>query len=145
MRGINSVTIVGNVGRDPEVRFTQSGTAVANINVATSDTWFDKNTKQKQERTEWHRVVAWGKLAEIVKEYVEKGRQIYVQGRIETRAWEDKQGNKKHTTEIVAKEILLLGSRGGKKELAQEIFNGSVSSEGEGFDLDEANSMDVPF
>ena len=125
-RGLNSAEIIGNVGQDPQVRHTQSGTAVANISVATSESWFDKNTKEKQEKTEWHRIVAWGKLAEVVEKYVKKGRQIYVQGRIETRTWDDNQGNKKYTTEIVAKEILLLGPRDDKsKDLAEQIFDRS--------------------
>ena len=124
-RGLNSAAIIGNVGKDPEVRHTQSGTAVANLSVATSETWFDKAKGEKQEKTEWHRVVAWGKLAEVVEKYVKKGRQIYIQGRIETRAWEDNSGNKKYTTEIVAKEILLLGPRQENADLAEQIFDRS--------------------
>ena len=124
-RGLNSAEIIGNVGQDPQVRHTQSGTAVANISVATSSSWLDSN-KEKQEKTEWHRIVAWGKLAEVVEKYVTKGRQIYVRGRIETRAWDDREGNKKYTTEIVAKEILLLGPRDDKsKDLAEQIFDRS--------------------
>lgn len=126
MRGINSATLIGNVGRDPEIRHTQSGTAVATISLATSNSWYDKAKGEKQEKTEWHRVVAWGKLAEVVEKYVKKGRQIYIQGRIETRTWEDNSGNKKYTTEIVAKEILLLGPRDDKsKDLAEQIFDRS--------------------
>ena len=124
-RGLNSAAIIGNVGKDPEVRHTQSGTVVANFSIATSETWYDKAKGEKQEKTEWHRVVAWGKLAEVVERYVKKGRQIYIQGRIETRTWEDSGGNKKYTTEIVAKEILLLGPRQENADLAEQIFDRS--------------------
>lgn len=129
-RGINVTHLVGNVGQDIEVRYTQSGTAVATISIATSDSWYDKNTKEKQERTEWHRVVAWGKLAEIAGKYVTKGRQIYVQGRLQTRSWEDQNGNKKYTTEIVAKEILLLGSKPDTQDLAESIFESDARYDG---------------
>ncbi len=112
MRGVNKVILVGNLGRDPEIRYTRDGTAVANLNLATTDTWNDANG-QKQERTEWHRVVAWGKLAEIAKEYLAKGRQIYIEGRLQTRSWDDKDGNKRYTTEVRADQMLMLGGRGG--------------------------------
>jgi single-strand DNA-binding protein len=112
MRGVNKVILVGNLGRDPEIRYTRDGTAVANLNLATTDNWNDANG-QKQERTEWHRVVAWGKLAEIAKEYLGKGRQVYIEGRLQTRSWEDKDGNKRYTTEIRADQMLMLGGRGG--------------------------------
>lgn len=130
-RGLNAVHLIGNCGKDTEVRYTQSGTAVATISLATSSSWYDKQKQEKQERTEWHRVVAWGKLAEMAGEYVKKGRQIYVQGRIQTRTWEDRQGNKKNTTEIVANEILLLGPKQEQtRELAQEIFGQPQDSVG---------------
>jgi single-strand DNA-binding protein len=112
MRGVNKVILVGNLGRDPEIRYTRDGTAVANLNLATTDSWNDANG-QKQERTEWHRVVAWGKLAEIAKEYLAKGRQIYIEGRLQTRSWDDKDGNKRYTTEVRADQMLMLGGRGG--------------------------------
>ncbi len=111
MRGVNKVILVGNLGRDPEVRYIKDGTAVANLRLATSETWNDQNG-QKQERTEWHRVVAWGKLAEIAKEYMSKGRQIYVEGKLQTRSWDDRDGNKRYTTEVKADQIIMLGSRG---------------------------------
>jgi single-strand DNA-binding protein len=111
MAGINKAIIVGRLGRDPEVRYTPDGTAVANFSVATSEEWKDKNTGEKRERTEWHRIVAWRRLGEICGEYLSKGRQVYIEGRIQTRDWEDKDGNKRYTTEIVADNMQMLGSR----------------------------------
>ena len=111
MRGVNKVILVGNLGRDPEVRYIKDGTAVANLRLATSENWNDQNG-QKQERTEWHRIVAWGKLAEIAKEYMSKGRQIYVEGKLQTRSWDDRDGNKRYTTEVKADQIIMLGTRG---------------------------------
>jgi single-strand DNA-binding protein len=108
---INKVILVGNLGRDPEVRYTPSGTAVANFTIATSERWKDKTTGEMQERTEWHRIVAWGKLGEICGEYLSKGRQVFIEGRIQTREWEDKEGIKRYTTEIVANEMKMLGTR----------------------------------
>ncbi len=112
MRGVNKVILVGNLGRDPEVRYTKDGTAVANLNLATTETWND-GSGQRQERTEWHKVVAWGKLAEIAKEYLGKGKQVYIEGRLQTRSWEDKEGVKRYTTEIKADQMVMLGGRGG--------------------------------
>lgn len=111
-RGINKVILVGHLGRDPEVRYTPSGSAVANVSIATSDSWKDKNTGEQHDRTEWHRVVFFNRLAEIVGEYLKKGAQVYVEGRLQTRKWQDKEGNDKYTTEIVANEMQMLGSRG---------------------------------
>ncbi len=101
--------LIGRLGNNPEIRFTNTGTAVANFNLATSENWNDKNG-QKQERTEWHRVVVWGKLAELCEKYLSKGRQCFVEGRLQTRSWDDKEGNKRYTTEIVASTIQFLGS-----------------------------------
>ncbi|GMR20248.1 MAG: single-stranded DNA-binding protein [Gammaproteobacteria bacterium] len=112
-RGVNKVILVGNLGRDPEIRYAASGSAIANVNIATSETWKDKNTGEKQEKTEWHRVVFFGRLAEIVGEYLKKGSQIYVEGRLQTRKWQDKEGQDRYTTEIVANEMQMLGSRAG--------------------------------
>jgi len=109
---INKVILVGNLGRDPEVRFTTGGKPVAQLSVATTDVWMDQNN-QKQERTEWHRVVAWGKLAEVCGQYLSKGRQVYVEGRLQTRSYEDKDGVKKYTTEIVANTVKFLSGGGG--------------------------------
>jgi single-strand DNA-binding protein len=113
-RGVNKVILVGNLGRDPEVRYSPNGSAVANVTLATSESWKDKNTGEKQERTEWHRVVFFGRLAEIAGEYLKKGAQIYVEGRLQTRKWQDKEGQDRYTTEIVANEMQMLGSRAGQ-------------------------------
>ncbi len=112
-RGINKVILVGNLGKDPEIRYVPNGGAVANLNIATSESWKDKATGEKQERTEWHRVVFFGKLAEIANEYLKKGAQIYVEGRLQTRKWQDKSGQDRYTTEIVGSELQMLGGRGG--------------------------------
>ena len=112
-RGVNKVILVGNLGQDPEVRYTPSGAAVANVSIATTDSWKDKNTGEAQEKTEWHRVVFFGRLAEIVGEYLKKGRQVYVEGRLQTRKWQDNSGNDRWSTEIVANEMQMLGGRQG--------------------------------
>jgi len=110
--GVNKVILIGNLGADPEVRFTPSGQAVANFRIATNETWTDKN-QQKQERTEWHRIVVWGKLGELCGEYLKKGRQAYVEGRLQTREWTDKEGKKNYTTEVVAQSVQFLGGGAG--------------------------------
>ena len=112
-RGINKAIIVGNLGRDPEVRYTANGNAISNITVATTESWKDKQSGERQEKTEWHRVVFFGRLAEIAGEYLKKGAQVYIEGRLQTRKWEDKSGQERYTTEIVASEMQMLGSRGG--------------------------------
>ena len=112
MGTVNKVIIVGNMGRDAEVRYTPGGAAVATLSLATTDVWNDK-AGQRQEKTEWHRVVLWGKQAETLKDYLLKGRQIYVEGRLQTRQWDDKDGNKRYTTEIRSDRVVLLGGRGG--------------------------------
>ncbi|MGH8480179.1 MAG: single-stranded DNA-binding protein [Gammaproteobacteria bacterium] len=119
-RGINKVILVGNLGAEPEVRYMPSGQAVANVGLATSDSWRDKETGENQERTEWHRVVFFGKLAEIVKEYLHKGSQVYVEGRIRTRKWQDRDGHDRYTTEIVANDMQMLGGRGGAAPMERE-------------------------
>ena len=111
-RGINKVILVGNLGNDPEVRYTQAGAAITNISIATSETWKDKQTGQPQERTEWHRVVFFNRLAEIAGEYLRKGSKVYVEGSLRTRKWQDKDGQDRYTTEIVANEMQMLDSRG---------------------------------
>ena len=110
-RGINKVIVVGNLGADPDTRAMPSGNQVTNISVATSESWNDKVTGDKQERTEWHRVVFYGRLAEIAGDYLKKGSQVYVEGKLQTRKWEDKEGNEKWTTEIVANQMQMLGER----------------------------------
>jgi single-strand DNA-binding protein len=112
-RGINKVILIGNLGADPDVRYTASGAAVSNVNLATTETWRDKESGEQQEKTEWHRVVFFGRLAEIVAEYLRKGSQVYVEGRLQTRKWQDKEGNDRYTTEIVANEMQMLGGRPG--------------------------------
>ncbi len=111
-RGINKVILVGNLGQDPEVRYMPSGGAVTNISIATTDSWKDKTSGQRQDRTEWHRVVMFNKLAEISGEYLKKGAQVYIEGRLQTRKWQDQSGQDKYTTEIVANEMQMLGGRG---------------------------------
>ena len=111
MSGVNKVILIGNLGANPELRYTQGQQAVANLRLATTEKWTDKNG-QRQEATEWHRVVVWGKQAEIVGQYLTKGRQVYIEGRIRTRQWQDQQGQKRYTTEIVAQNVQMLGGRG---------------------------------
>jgi single-strand DNA-binding protein len=112
-RGVNKVILVGNLGNDPESRYLPSGGAVTNITIATSETWKDKQTGQPQERTEWHRVVFFNRLAEIAGEYLRKGSKVYIEGSLRTRKWQDKSGQDRYTTEIVANEMQMLDSRGG--------------------------------
>jgi len=112
-RGINKVILVGNLGRDPEMRYTPSGSAIANLAVATSESWKDKQTGENQERTEWHRVVMFNRLGEIAGEYLKKGSKVYIEGKLQTRKWQDKEGQDRYTTEIVANEMQMLDSRGG--------------------------------
>ena len=113
MASVNKVIIVGNLGRDPEVRYTPNGSAVCNVSVATTRTWKNKDSGDKNEETEWHRVVFYDKLAEIAGEYLKKGRSVYVEGRLKTRKWQDKDGAEKYTTEIIAEEMKMLGGREG--------------------------------
>ena len=151
-RGINKAIIVGNLGRDPEVRYTANGSAVANITVATSESWKDKQSGERQERTEWHRVVFFGRLAEIAEEYLKKGAQVYIEGSIRTQKWQDKEsGQDRYTTEIVARDMQMLGSRGGDSSGASDDdYSGAASSatassgggaSGRDPDLDD----DIPF
>lgn len=112
-RGINKVILVGNLGNDPEVRYANNGSAIANISIATSESWKDKNTGEQQEKTEWHRVVMFNRLGEIAGEYLKKGSQVYIEGKLQTRKWQDKSGQDRYTTEIVANEMQMLGGRGG--------------------------------
>ena len=112
-RGINKVILIGNLGADPETRAMPSGTTVANLRVATSESWRDKQTGEQQERTEWHRVALFGRLAEIAGEYLRKGSQVYIEGSLRTRKWQDKQGTERYSTEIVGNELQMLGGRAG--------------------------------
>src|SRR5687768_14030618 len=123
--GVNKVILVGNLGADPDMRYTPSGQGVCELRIATSDSWTDKNG-QRQERTEWHRVVVWGKRAEVCAKYLSKGRQVYVEGRIQTRSWDDKDGNKKYMTEVVANDVQFLG--GGNRDGAGSSRGGGDAS-----------------
>ncbi len=141
MAGINKVILIGHVGQDPEVKYTSSGVAVANFSVATSEEWTDKNTGEKQKRTEWHRIVAWRRLGEICGEYLRKGKQVYVEGRLETRAWEDRDGNKRYTTEIIANQMQMLGP-------AAERAPRPAEPAGESYPFEEPIAIpedDIPF
>ena len=148
-RGINKVILVGNLGRDPEVRYAASGSAIANVTIATTDSWKDRQSGDRQERTEWHRVVFFGRLAEIVSEYLKKGSQVYVEGRLQTRKWQDQSGTDRYTTEIVANEMQMLGSRGGGAPRGDAEFDQSPPHSAEtvtepasaGSDFDD----DIPF
>lgn len=146
-RGINKVILVGHLGADPETRYTPSGSAVTNLRVATSDSWKDKQTGEQQERTEWHRVAMFGRLAEIAAEYLRKGSQVYLEGNLRTRKWQDKDGNDRWSTEIVANEMQMLGGRGGggggydRGEPAREEPAGVSRPGPGGEDFDD----DIPF
>ncbi len=129
-RGVNKVILIGNLGRDPEVRYMPSGGAVANVTVATSESWKDKQTGENQERTEWHNVVFFNRLAEIAGEYLKKGSKVYVEGSLRTRKWQDKEGRDRYTTEIVAAEMQMLDSRGGSAPMEREAQGGASSSAG---------------
>ena len=112
-RGVNKVILIGNLGADPETRAMPSGTTVANLRIATSESWRDKQSGEQQERTEWHRVAFFGRLAEVAGEYLRKGSQVYVEGSLRTRKWQDKQGNDRYSTEIIGNDLQMLGGRGG--------------------------------
>ena len=132
-RGVNKVTLIGNLGNDPELRSTQSGSAVANITLATSESWRDKETQETKERVEWHRVIFFGRLAEVVNEYLRKGSQVYVEGRIQTRKWQDKDGNNRYSMSVVADNIYF-----GPKGSSGETQSAPAATE-------ETSSEAVPF
>ena len=152
-RGINKVILIGHLGADPETRAMPSGSSVANLRIATTESWRDKQSGEQQERTEWHRVALFGRLAEIAGEYLRKGSQVYIEGSLRTRKWQDKQGNERYTTEIVANDMQMLGGRGGSgagapsgggpRESAPDDAgaSGGSSGEGTGTDFDD----DIPF
>jgi single-strand DNA-binding protein len=153
-RGVNKVILIGNLGADPETRAMPSGTTVANLRVATSESWRDKQTGEQQERTEWHRVALFGRLAEVAGEYLRKGSQVYIEGSLRTRKWTDKQGNERYSTEIIGNDLQMLGGRGGgaqaggagstaagggREAVAEEAGGAGRGSGGEEFD------DDIPF
>jgi single-strand DNA-binding protein len=149
-RGVNKVIIVGNLGNDPETRYMPSGSAVTNLSVATNESWKDKQTGEQKDRTEWHRVAMFGRLAEIAAEYLRKGSQVYIEGKLRTRKWQDQQGNDRYSTEVIADEMQMLGGRSGGGAPASGDFGpppspppqGSPSGGGGGGgDFDD----DIPF
>ena len=131
-RGVNKVIIVGNLGKDPETRYMPSGSAVTNLTLATSESWKDKQTGENQERTEWHKVAMFGKLAEIAAEYLRKGSQVYIEGKLRTRKWQDKEGKDRWTTEIVADEMNMLGGKGGGASAGASAPGSAAASGGSG-------------
>src|SRR5262245_22432525 len=135
-RGVNKVIIVGNLGADPETRAMPSGSTVANLRIATTENWKDRQSGEQQERTEWHRVALFGRLAEVAAEYLRKGSQVYIEGSLRTRKWQDKQGNERYTTEIVANDMQMLGGRGG---------GGGERSGGGGYGRDSAPPRDAEY
>jgi single-strand DNA-binding protein len=151
-RGINKVILIGNLGKDPEVRYMPSGSAVTNVTVATSESWKDKQSGEKQERTEWHNVVFFNRLAEIAGEYLKKGSKVYVEGSLRTRKWQDKNGQDRYTTEIVANEMQMLDSRGGGSSSYQGGGENNYQSQDGGAKKSPAMEMasddfddDIPF
>ena len=146
-RGVNKVIIVGNLGNDPDTKYMPSGSAVTNLSVATNESWKDKQTGEQKDRTEWHRVAMFGRLAEIAAEYLRKGSQVYIEGKLRTRKWQDQQGNDKYTTEIIADEMQMLGGRGGGGAPAMGGGSGGPPPSappqggGSGSDFDD----DIPF
>jgi single-strand DNA-binding protein len=147
MASVNKVILVGNLGRDPELRYIPSGQAVANFTLATNDRWRDKEGNN-QERTEWHRIVVWGKSAENCAQYLQKGRSVYIEGRLQTREWEDKDGNKRQTTETIAQTVQFLGGRGGAGAESGGRPSGDSGSSGTdsgGGESPRPPSSDVPF
>jgi len=129
-RGVNKVILIGNLGADPETRAMPSGSTVANLRIATSESWRDKTSGEQQERTEWHRVALFGRLAEIASEYLRKGSQVYIEGSLRTRKWQDKQGQERYSTEIVGNELQMLGGRGGAGGGAEGGGGGGFRSSG---------------
>jgi len=140
MASVNKVILIGNLGRDPEVRYTSSGSAVANFTLATTDRWTDQSSGERKERTEWHRLVVWGKQAEIAGEYLRKGKQLYVEGSLQTREWTDREGQKRYTTEIRVWKFQMLGTRQDAPADEPATPAPAVAEGGSGYDED-----DVPF
>ena len=141
-RGINKVIIVGNCGQDPETRYMPSGGAVTNLSLATSESWKDKNTGEQQERTEWHRVVFFNRLAEIVEQYVKKGTKLYVEGSLRTRKWQGQDGQDRYTTEIVASDMQMLDSKTGRSEAPTPQTDGGQRTS-QAAEVEESD--DIPF
>lgn len=150
-RGVNKAIIVGTLGRDPEVKYTAGGSAVANVSVATNESWKDKTTGENVEKTEWHRIVVFGKLAEIVSQYLKKGSQVYFEGKIQTRKWQDQSGQDRYSTEIVANEMQMLGGRadasGGTSDFKPQQQQQPAAAQTSQFDAPPADDGfdDIPF
>jgi len=145
-RGVNKVVLVGNLGQDPDMRYMPSGSAVTNIRIATSEQWKDKQTGEAKERTEWHSVTLFGRLGEIAAEYLRKGSQVYIEGKLRTRKWQDKQGNDRWTTEVVANEMQMLGRRGPVAPNNREERRVAGSDVNPGGEEEDYNYLeDVPF
>ena len=145
MSGVNKAILIGHLGADPELRQTKSGTAVATFNVATTERYNDRNG-ERQERTEWHRIVVWARLAEICNQYLTKGKQVYIEGRIQTRQWEDQSGNKRYTTEIVANNMTMLGRAGdSRSDVPSQDFPSSDPVSQEKGSSGGADEDDLPF
>jgi single-strand DNA-binding protein len=142
MASVNKAILLGNVGKDPEVRFMTSGKAVANVTIATSESWKDKGTGEKQEKTEWHNLVFYDKIAEIVGKFVTKGSQIYVEGRIQTRKWQDKNGQDKYTTEIIVSDMKMVGKKGERAESGPSAHD---TAKGNGYVAQQELDDDTPF
>jgi single-strand DNA-binding protein len=136
--GLNKVLIIGNLGADPEIKYTQAGSPVANLSVATSERWKDKNTGEQKEQVEWHRVVIFGRLAEIAEQYLKKGSKIFVEGKLQTRDWEDSEGKKRYTTEVVAREMTMLDSKGDSIESSSSTGSSSKAD-------NDKFEEDIPF
>jgi len=150
MAVINQAILVGNLGRDPEVRYTPDGKAVANFSIATSEQWRDKDSGERKEKTEWHRIVAFGRLGEICGEYLSKGKQVYIEGRLQTRDWEDKDGNKRYTTEIVALQMQMLGTKdsydnAGPSAAPRRSAPARPAASGPDMDASPPEEDDIPF
>ena len=136
--GLNKVLIIGNLGADPEIKYTQAGSPVANLSVATSERWKDKNTGEQKEQVEWHRVVIFGRLAEIAEQYLKKGSKIFVEGKLQTRDWEDSEGKKRYTTEVIAREMTMLDSKGDSMESSSSASSSSKPD-------NDKTEEDIPF
>tara|TARA_Y100000816_G_scaffold89214_1_gene61504 strand:+ start:246 stop:686 length:441 start_codon:yes stop_codon:yes gene_type:complete len=144
-RGVNKVILVGNLGQKPDMKYTQSNTAVANLSLATSESWKDKDSGDLKTKTEWHRVVYFGKLAEIAEQYLDKGSKVYVEGKLQTRKWQDQAGNDRYTTEVLGQELTMLDSRADSSGSSFENNNSGMSEEDVNQDNGEFSEEDIPF
>ena len=144
-RGVNKVILVGNLGQKPDMKYTQSNTAVANLSLATSESWKDKDSGDLKTKTEWHRVVYFGKLAEIAEQFLDKGSKVYVEGKLQTRKWQDQAGNDRYTTEVLGQELTMLDSRADSSGSSFENNNSGMSEEDVNQDNGEFSEEDIPF